>query len=345
MRDEFATKAAAYNASGNYWRRVAFLIACILGLLPVLSGIVALSPQLAQPWLALLLTACNVLTVVAQTKLDIGERIADAAMATKGYEVVLVDIGMFAAEVDCSTAPPKDPSQLIAKVVSVVANVESAISYPISTKRKPSLFDCCCRRAAARRAVYPANHTPSDSFRGGSAHEAARAWDFNSGRRLALLLTACNVLTVVAQTKLDIGERTADAAMATKGYEVVLVDISMFIAEVDCSTSTAPPKDPSQLLTKVVSVVANVESAIKYPIIKKRKPSLASRLFDCCCRRAAAPGAVYPLSGNIPEGATILSAVPVPTQPHAGGIPTPSEDIPGIGDASAAGGTKGVRLG
>merc|ERR1712216_622523 len=51
----------------------------------MIAGVTQLLPESVSPWITLLTSISNVVIVVTNVKLNIGERIADASMANKGF--------------------------------------------------------------------------------------------------------------------------------------------------------------------------------------------------------------------------------------------------------------------
>merc|ERR1719235_1361541 len=86
MKQNFSELARIYHFVELKWRRRVFWVAATLGLLPVIVGATTLFPGPLQPWIALMIATINVIIVVINVKLDMGERVADANMAYKAYE-------------------------------------------------------------------------------------------------------------------------------------------------------------------------------------------------------------------------------------------------------------------
>eukprot|EP00928_Gymnodinium_smaydae_P043247 TRINITY_DN29018_c0_g1_i1.p1 TRINITY_DN29018_c0_g1~~TRINITY_DN29018_c0_g1_i1.p1 ORF type:complete len:367 (+),score=56.45 TRINITY_DN29018_c0_g1_i1:149-1249(+) len=78
-----------------HWRKISFYVALTLGILPVVAGASHMLPEVLSGWFGLLISVINVVVVVTNVKMDIGERIADASMARKGYQKLVSDCTFF----------------------------------------------------------------------------------------------------------------------------------------------------------------------------------------------------------------------------------------------------------
>eukprot|EP00929_Paragymnodinium_shiwhaense_P110031 TRINITY_DN7671_c0_g1_i5.p1 TRINITY_DN7671_c0_g1~~TRINITY_DN7671_c0_g1_i5.p1 ORF type:complete len:454 (+),score=77.42 TRINITY_DN7671_c0_g1_i5:82-1443(+) len=129
MQRDFQKKALVYQEIERYWRRCAFFVACILGLLPVLAGVTQLLPKELSPWMTLCISITNVCVVVMNVKMDMGERIADAAMAAKCFGGLATQVSFFLFTVECQ--PYKaDATALLSQIRAVVECVETNMTYP-----------------------------------------------------------------------------------------------------------------------------------------------------------------------------------------------------------------------
>eukprot|EP00747_Dinoflagellata_sp_TGD_P033164 gnl/TRDRNA2_/TRDRNA2_136431_c0_seq1.p1 gnl/TRDRNA2_/TRDRNA2_136431_c0~~gnl/TRDRNA2_/TRDRNA2_136431_c0_seq1.p1 ORF type:complete len:317 (+),score=40.87 gnl/TRDRNA2_/TRDRNA2_136431_c0_seq1:54-1004(+) len=130
LSNNFLTLAALYNNSERYWRAKAFQIACLLGLLPLISNATQMLPDFIAPWVALMISLSNVMVVVANVKLDIGERIADASMAGKGYAKLKTKIDMYTCKKEGGAMT--DLTTLMVEITTTLDMIETNMSYPIA---------------------------------------------------------------------------------------------------------------------------------------------------------------------------------------------------------------------
>lgn len=128
LQVKYKEKCVIYRAAERKWRSRSFHVAVLLGTLPVLAGVTVLMPEAFRPWLTLCIAILNVFVVVLNVKLDMGERIADASMAGKGFDKVDTQIDLFFCELKCGEKA--DASELLIRVRAVVDNIEANISYP-----------------------------------------------------------------------------------------------------------------------------------------------------------------------------------------------------------------------
>jgi hypothetical protein len=129
MQASFAEKSAVYHDAETKWRSRAFQIAVTLGILPVLAGVTQLMPRDFSPWITLFISILNVIVVVTNVKLDIGERIADASMASKSFGKLAMQIDLFFCELKCSPEQ-SDPSAILTVIRTVLDTIDSNLSYP-----------------------------------------------------------------------------------------------------------------------------------------------------------------------------------------------------------------------
>lgn len=129
MQQAFAEKAQQFLENENKWRSRTFKVALMLGVLPVLAGVTQLFPENLRPLCALTISIGNVFVVVVNVKLDMGERIADASMAYKGYKRLASDFELYLFQMKCAEEKP-NPSKLLDEVRLMLSILEANISYP-----------------------------------------------------------------------------------------------------------------------------------------------------------------------------------------------------------------------
>lgn len=129
LREEYDAKMDLYRVEENKWRDRAFHLAIMMGVLPVAAGVTQLMPtEQTRQIFTLLISITNVIVVVANVKLDIGERTSDAAMARKGYEKCCSQINLFFCHLRCGDE--LDAKELLTKIRAVAESIESNLSYP-----------------------------------------------------------------------------------------------------------------------------------------------------------------------------------------------------------------------
>jgi len=152
----FKYKAFVYGKAEKYWRRVAFVIAMILGILPVIAGSSHMLPDHINLWFGFGISVLNVMIVVIQMKCDMGERIADASMARKGYESVCNQIDFFTCDA-LTHGNYAGVDQLLQLAKSVIENVESNMSYPnVQFAEKPKPWKPMKAQPASFSKIIPA---------------------------------------------------------------------------------------------------------------------------------------------------------------------------------------------
>jgi len=129
MQVSFAEKSAVYHDAETKWRSRAFQIAVTLGILPVLAGVVQLMPRDLSPWITLFISILNVIVVVTNVKLDIGERIADASMAGKSFGKLATQIDLFFCQLRCSPQQ-SNPAEILTVIRTVLDTIDTNLNYP-----------------------------------------------------------------------------------------------------------------------------------------------------------------------------------------------------------------------
>jgi len=144
MKLDFQDKADKYTGVERKWRNVQFAIACILGMLPVVAGVAQLFPDKATPWITLGISVVNVLVVVCNVKLDLGERVADASMAGKGFGKMASATEMFLAQLTLGEA--ESSSELLILLKTVQEGIDANLSYAeiIKPRGAPESSGCGC---------------------------------------------------------------------------------------------------------------------------------------------------------------------------------------------------------
>jgi len=128
MKQDFEEKSVQYTLVERKWRNRQFLVAVVLGILPVMAGVTQLLPKDISPWITLGISIINVIVVVVNVKLDMGERIADASMASKGYGKITYEVDMFLAQLKCGEAPKA--TELMVRINTTMEGIDANLTYP-----------------------------------------------------------------------------------------------------------------------------------------------------------------------------------------------------------------------
>jgi len=137
VAEDYSEQALVYNKIERKWRSFMFRIAIIMGVLPIIGGAATMLPEALAPWFALGVSLMNVMIVIVNTKMDMGERIADAAMAGKGYEKLSTNINFMLTEV--KMGKDVDITENMVQNKAIIDNIKANISYP-EGKPKPGLL-------------------------------------------------------------------------------------------------------------------------------------------------------------------------------------------------------------
>lgn len=140
MRTHFREKADNYQKVAHRWRNRNFGVAVLMGILPVMAGGSTLLPEWMRAWSTLVLSVVNVFVVVVNVKLDMGERIADAARASKGFNKMAVDLGVFLSQEDCE--PGVQCHREVFSTLKVVLRfVEESVEFPLQSQDQSDSTD------------------------------------------------------------------------------------------------------------------------------------------------------------------------------------------------------------
>merc|ERR1719183_2486600 len=128
LAEDYAEQALVYNKIERKWRSVMFRIAVIMGVLPIISGSATMLPEKIGPWFALGISLINVTIVIVNTKMDLGERVADAAMAVQGYEKLATAIGFMLTEV--RMGKNVEITEKLTECKAITDNIGANLTYP-----------------------------------------------------------------------------------------------------------------------------------------------------------------------------------------------------------------------
>merc|ERR1719183_1233176 len=128
LAEDYADKAEVYNKIERKWRSVMFKIAVIMGVLPIISGSATMLPEKIGPWFALGISLINVTIVIVNTKMDLGERVADAAMAGQGYMKLATTLGFMLTEV--RMGKNVEITEKLTECKAITDNIGANITYP-----------------------------------------------------------------------------------------------------------------------------------------------------------------------------------------------------------------------
>jgi len=128
MKAEFDEKSTQYTIVEKKWRNRQFGVAVLLGILPIIAGVSQLLPEKITPWITLGISITNVIVVVVNVKLDMGERIADASMAGKGFGKLASLISMFLNKAKLGESV--DVNELITQIKTTQEGIDVSLTYP-----------------------------------------------------------------------------------------------------------------------------------------------------------------------------------------------------------------------
>lgn len=134
IQELYLEKGSLYAKLESYWRSFNFRIALLLGILPVCVSKTELLPETYRQWTALLITLTNIVIVVFQLKLDIGEKIADASMAQKTFNTVASSIDVMLCQLRCSPGGV-DVVTFLTHIKITMDSIQGQMKYPIAEKR------------------------------------------------------------------------------------------------------------------------------------------------------------------------------------------------------------------
>jgi len=138
LKEEFQEKADMYDVVQSKWRGRTIAVAMVLGLIPLANGVTLLLTEEAQPWFSLFVNIVNVCVVILNIKLDMGERVADASMANKGYTTLVSAIASHVLKASCSNESDAtaDMSGLLIRMETIQEQIDINLQYPESEPKR-----------------------------------------------------------------------------------------------------------------------------------------------------------------------------------------------------------------
>jgi len=129
MEDNYRQRAHMFRQVEFYWRRRAFAVTMLMGLLPIMAPMGNLIPHVIRPWYSLGISILNVTVVVVSIKCDMSDRVSDATMASKGYERVIDKLQNIKVEQTLSPETVRI-TKLFDEIKILVDSIENNITYP-----------------------------------------------------------------------------------------------------------------------------------------------------------------------------------------------------------------------
>jgi hypothetical protein len=129
----FTFKKKIYREGVGRWKDLQFYLTGSFIVLPIMAGTAQFLPDVFRHILGVLIAVANITAVIIDLKVDLGERIADAAMATKGYGMLCAQIMFFECQKQIIGTGNTDVVALIDKMQIVVDLIEGSIDHPEDT--------------------------------------------------------------------------------------------------------------------------------------------------------------------------------------------------------------------